>query len=93
MSEKPLPFAIYQQVNRPGSVWGLNLILTPSDSFFASKVAGTTPEAYKEFKNAFLAKVKARRAFEAKGQQLMREMKRDIDDASKVEADEGALTN
>lgn len=42
-----------EKVNRPGSVWGLNLILTPSDEVFAEKVAGTSTAAYAQFKAAY----------------------------------------
>jgi hypothetical protein len=70
-------------------VWGLNLILTPSDDIFAEKVAGTTPEDYRQFKSAVLAKLKARESFNTKQQHLLEEMKKDINAANA--ADEAAL--
>jgi len=56
-------------VNRPGSVWGLNLILTPSDDIFALKVAGTSCEEYAAFKSSFLRQRKRQRDLKERQEQ------------------------
>lgn len=78
----------HSQVNRPGSVWGLNLILPPSDAIFAAKVAGTTLEEYKEFKDAVMSNIReeVEKKSEAKQEQQRREqVKRETKKSQSVE--------
>ena len=68
----------------PGSVWGLNLILTPSDDLFALKVAGSSREAYKQFKQERVPLIAARERARNK-QRLAKRQRAQAEQAQQLE--------
>mmetsp|Transcript_9298 Transcript_9298/g.21019 ORF Transcript_9298/g.21019 Transcript_9298/m.21019 type:complete len:189 (-) Transcript_9298:36-602(-) len=75
---------LLEQVNMPGSVWGLNLILTPSDDLFALKVAGSSREAYKQFKQERVPLIAARERARNK-QRLAKRQRAQAEQAQQLE--------